>query len=49
MDGLDVIDDIPGKLMVETRVDLSSWMPDQFGTCDIAVIGKLRSSTARCS
>lgn len=46
MDGLDVIDDIPGKLMVETPVDLSRWMPDQFGTCDIAVIGKLRSSTA---
>lgn len=39
-EGLDVIDDIPGKLFVERRVNLSAWMPDQFGTCDIAVIGK---------
>ncbi len=40
LDGLDAIDDIPGKLLVEARVDLSRWMPGQFGTCDIAVIDK---------
>lgn len=40
--GLDVIDDIPGKLLVEKRVTLDRWMPNQFGTCDIAVIGKKR-------
>lgn len=46
MQGLDVIDDIPGKLLVETRVDLSRWMPGQFGTCDICVIGKKRVTIA---
>lgn len=45
-EGLDVIDDIAGKLLVEKRVDLSRWMPDQFGTCDIAVIGKRRITIA---
>lgn len=40
--GLDVIDDIPGKLLVEKRVDLGRWMPGQFGTCDVGVIGKKR-------
>lgn len=42
LQGLDVIDDIPGKLLVEKRVDLSRWMPDQFGTCDVGVVGKKR-------
>lgn len=46
LDGLEVIDDIPGELLVEKRVDLSRWMPDQFGTCDIAVIGKKRVTIA---
>lgn len=40
--GLDIIDDIPGKLLVEKRVDLGRWMPEQFGTCDVGIVGKKR-------
>lgn len=40
LDGLDYIDDIPGKLLVEKRLDLSRWMPGQFGTSDVSIIGK---------
>ena len=42
LEGLDEIDQYPGKLLVEKRVSLERWMPDQFGTCDIGVIGKKR-------
>lgn len=42
LDGLDIIDDIPGKLLVEKRVDLGRWMPEQFGTSDVGIIGKKR-------
>lgn len=38
--GLDEIDRIPGRLFVETRVDLARWMPGQFGTLDVGIIGK---------
>lgn len=41
-EGLDIIDDIPGNLLVEKRVDLGRWMPGQFGTCDVGVVGKNR-------
>lgn len=41
-DGLDQIDRIPGKLYIENRVDLSRWMPDQFGTLDLGIVGKRR-------
>lgn len=44
--GLDIIDEIPGKLLVETRVDIGRWMPGQFGTTDISVIGKKRVTIA---
>lgn len=40
--GLDMIDDIPGKLYVEKRVSLSRWLPGQFGTLDVGIIGKRR-------
>ena len=39
-DGLDRIDDIPGKLYVEKRVSLERWMPETFGTCDIGIVDK---------
>lgn len=42
MSGLDRIDDIPGKLFVEKRLDLSRWLPDQFGTSDVGIVGKKR-------
>ncbi|MEE9923715.1 MAG: DUF2800 domain-containing protein [Brucella anthropi] len=40
--GLDEIDAIPGKLLIEKRVDLGRWMPGQFGTSDVIIIGKRR-------
>src|SRR5690606_28945704 len=40
LSGLDRIDDIPGKLFIEKRLDLSRWMPGQFGTSDVSVVGK---------
>lgn len=46
LEGLDILDDIPGKMLVETRVDLGRWLPGQFGTSDVAIIQKLKSSTA---
>ncbi len=42
MSGLDIIDDIPGRLLVEKRVDLGRWMPEQFGTSDVGIIGRRR-------
>lgn len=41
--GLDRIDEFPGKLLVEKRLDLSRWMPGQFGTSDVIVIGRRRA------
>jgi hypothetical protein len=38
--GLDYIDAIPGKLHIETRVDLKRWMPGQFGTTDVGIVGE---------
>lgn len=35
---IDWIREQPGKLIVEYRVDLSKWMPGQFGTLDTAII-----------
>jgi hypothetical protein len=42
LSGLDRIDEIPGKLFVEKRLDLSRWLPDQFGTSDVGIVGKKR-------
>lgn len=42
LDALDRIDEIPGKLFVEKRLDLSRWLPKQFGTSDIGIVGKKR-------
>lgn len=36
--GIDWLRERKGELVVEHRVDLSAWMPDQFGTLDAAVI-----------
>ncbi len=36
--GLDAIRDFGGELHVETRVDLGTWMPEQFGTLDAGII-----------
>lgn len=38
--GIDRIEEIAGKLYVETRVNLGRWMPGQFGTADVGIIGK---------
>lgn len=39
--GLDFIDTIDGKLVIETRVDLQKWLgPDQFGTLDVGLCNK---------
>lgn len=43
--GLDIIDALPGKLMVEKKLDLDRFMPGQYGTMDVGVIS-LRSSVA---
>lgn len=39
-EGLDVIDDIPGKLFIERRLDLGRWMPKQFGTMDVGIVNR---------
>ncbi|MEL4071682.1 DUF2800 domain-containing protein [Ochrobactrum sp. GPK 3] len=39
-EGLDRINEIPGTLYVEKRLDLGRWMPGQFGTMDVGIIGK---------
>jgi hypothetical protein len=39
-DALDRIDSIAGKLVIEHRVNLKRWMPGQFGTLDIGIVGK---------
>lgn len=41
-EGIDMIDSIPGKLFVEKRVKLDRWMPGQFGTLDVGIVGKRR-------
>lgn len=38
--GLDYINDIPGDLYIEKRINLDRWMPGQFGRLDVGVIGK---------
>lgn len=40
--GLDYIDEIPGRLFIEKRLDLGRWMPGQFGTMDVGIIGQKR-------
>jgi len=40
--GLDYIDDIPGKLVIEHQVNLEKWMPGDFGTLDVGIAGKKR-------
>jgi len=42
MSGLDRIDEIGGKLFIEKRLDLGRWMPGQFGTMDVGIVGKKR-------
>lgn len=42
LDALDRIDEIPGKLFVEKRLDLGRWLPGQFGTSDVGIVGKKR-------
>lgn len=36
--GLDWVREQPGKLFVETQVDLSAWLPFEYGTLDIAIV-----------
>lgn len=36
--GMDWVNEQPGELIVEHRVDLGRWMPGQFGTLDTAII-----------
>lgn len=38
--GLDYIESFEGELHVEYRVDIGKWMPGQFGTLDIGIVGK---------
>ncbi|ESQ85442.1 hypothetical protein AEAC466_04565 [Asticcacaulis sp. AC466] len=38
INGIDWIRQQPGELLVEQRVSLEPWMPDQFGTCDVAIL-----------
>lgn len=40
--GMSIIDSYTGKLFIEYRVDLGKWMPGQFGTLDIGIVGKRR-------
>ena len=35
---IDWIRQQPGELLVEQRVFLDPWMPEQFGTCDVAIL-----------
>ena len=41
-EGLDWINTIPGELVIEHRVDLKRWMPGDFGTLDVGIVGKRR-------
>lgn len=38
--GMDWINEQPGELIVEHRVDLGAWLPGQFGTLDTAIIDR---------
>lgn len=38
--GIDRLRDLPGRLVVEHRVDLGRWLPGQFGTLDAGVCGE---------
>ena len=38
MDALDEIDTYEGERFIEYRVNLSRWLPDQFGTLDLGII-----------
>jgi len=40
--GMDWVNDQPGDVIVEHRVDLGRWMPGQFGTLDTAIIQRMR-------
>lgn len=40
--GMDWVNEQPGELIVEHRVDLGRWMPGQFGTLDTAIIQRDR-------
>lgn len=40
--GMDWVNEQPGDLIVEHRVDLGRWMPGQFGTLDTAIIDRER-------
>lgn len=35
---IDWIHEQPGEKFIEHRVSLNSWMPDQFGTCDVGIV-----------
>lgn len=35
--GLDWLREQPGEFYVEKQVDLTHWMPEQFGTCDVGI------------
>lgn len=39
-EGLDTIDEYPGKLHVEHRVNLKRWLPGDFGTLDVGCVGR---------
>lgn len=39
--GMDWVREQPGEMIVEHRVDLSRWMPGQFGTLDTGVIDRV--------
>lgn len=38
--GLDYIDEVPGRLHIEHEVNLERWMPEDFGTLDVGIVGK---------
>lgn len=40
--GIELVDDIAGKLYVEKRLKLDRWLEGQFGTMDVGIIGKRR-------
>jgi hypothetical protein len=44
VEGLDYLDDIPGRIFIEKRLDLGRWMPGQFGTMDVGIIGRKRAT-----
>lgn len=39
--GIDWVNEQPGEVVVEHRVDLSRWMPGQFGTLDTSIIQRM--------